>query len=147
MNFTKSDLGSKLTSDIEDIAGQTLITAGVCLIATGGGAPVGATFILLGMLSCFNSVGGDFSNLFNPYVWADATPSIALGLIPGGTEIKEINLARKASVVLGSKIAITIGLEKALPNDVANVMIDEKINEVASEQLKSYLRYMKVPGE
>ena len=147
MNFTKSDLGNEITSDIEDIAGQTLITAGVCLIATGGGAPIGATFILLGMFSCFNSVGGDFSNLFNPYVWADATPSIVLGLIPGGTEIKEINLARRASVVLGSKIAITIGLEKVLPNDVANVMIDKKINKVASDQLKSYLRYMKVPGE
>jgi len=150
-NLTQSDIGQEVIHEVMDLGGQTLITSGLMIAATGGGAPVGAVMVVAGIILCFGSTGGTVTDIFNAYYWADALPSIATAVIPGFIEVKGVLKTLKYANILsktaeGKKFIVTVTATTNI--DTADYEINDSIRDnCISNKIKDWLKGMGVPGD
>lgn len=145
-NFGLNDFEKGVLSDLTDLAGSTLITAGILSLSSVAGIPAGAFMIIAGTGLCLANVGVDsLDDLFNPYYWADAAPSIMGGIWPGGYVGNFVKTAIKLRSIgqpfkIREKLAIRSGIVGAAPTGIDDYLGSIVSGKIISDTLKYFLR-------
>lgn len=146
-NFVSDDFKEEFLHDLEDLAGSTLINAGVLTCASGA-IPVGAAMIALGIATCFTSTGGNLfsDDALNPYYWADAAPSIISSLLISGSVTtfakNALILSKIAGTPIGIKNSLKIGFCNSFPENFNEHILSKFKDQCKSNYLKKHLENM-----
>ena len=149
---TLNEYDQEMLYYLEDLGGGIFITARLLLACSGGSVIIGGLAVTLGIGMCFQAAGANsLDDVANPYCWAGAAPTLFASAIPFTSSLR----ITAKSIIAGTRISTNIGLKSTIIISAGEESIkryDKQLESyitgsVISENLKSALRYLKVPGE